>query len=158
MQTSVELLDAVKQKYRMTSDYQLAKRLGESRNRISNYRVGRSTFDETMALKIAHELDLDEGYVLACIAAERAQHEETRKAWERVARRLATAAAIAVCIVPFGTPSPAEASSVQRVAQGVFPALCIMLNLMRRRIRPLIQWLRQLHHICSLNFAPISPY
>jgi hypothetical protein len=42
-----------------------------------------------MAIRVAELLELDPGYVLACMAAERAQRPVVREAWERLAASLA---------------------------------------------------------------------
>lgn len=70
---TVDFLDALKAAYCLTSDYQLAKKLGSSTNRISNYRVGTNFFDDDMVLKVAYLLELDPLFVLACINIERSE-------------------------------------------------------------------------------------
>jgi ribosome-binding protein aMBF1 (putative translation factor) len=68
---TVDYLDAVKAAYSLTSDYQLAKKMSESSNRISSYRVGRTFMDDDMAIKIAYLLDLNPLTVLADAHIER---------------------------------------------------------------------------------------
>lgn len=103
MKTTVEFLDAVKQKHGLTSDYQLSKHLCRTASSIGNYRHGKSLMDEEMACKVATELGLDSGYVLACIASERAKNPEVKAAWKHTADVLyGLAAALAlVAILPF---------------------------------------------------------
>lgn len=72
---TVEYLDAVKAAYSLTSDYQLAKKLGESAARVSQYRVGRTFMDDDLAIKISYLLDLNPLIVLADAHIER----ETRR-------------------------------------------------------------------------------
>src|SRR6266702_7659586 len=94
MKTTVQFLDAVRVRHSLTSDYQLGKLLGVSHARISNYRVGRNMMDEAMCLKIAAALSLDDpGEVLVAIAHEREKRPEVKRAWERVAKRLAASTA-----------------------------------------------------------------
>src|SRR5258708_29549327 len=94
MKTTVQFLDAVRARYGLTSDYQLAKLLGLKQQAISHYRKGRTWGAET-AVKVAELLKLPAVYVLACMAAERAGTVETRNAWSKAARVLAgTAVAI----------------------------------------------------------------
>lgn len=54
---TVDYLDAVKAAYSLTSDYQLAKKLGENTSRISMYRTNGSVMNDEMAVKIAYLLD-----------------------------------------------------------------------------------------------------
>lgn len=97
MKTATYFLDAVKTKHGLTSDYQLAKFLGWSQQRITKYRTGKSpTFDDEAAAQVAAALDLDAAYVMACMAAQRAKTDASRKTWEKAARLLGgtTAAAL----------------------------------------------------------------
>ena len=68
---TVDYLDAVKAAYGLTSDYQLAKKLSISTNRITNYRSNRSFMDDNLAMKIAYLLDAEPLQVLAHVHAER---------------------------------------------------------------------------------------
>ncbi|EGR2797614.1 transcriptional regulator [Vibrio cidicii] len=58
------LLDRVKAKLELSSDYQLAKFLEVSTGRIGNYRSGRSVLDWNMAFKIADLLEEDDQNVV----------------------------------------------------------------------------------------------
>lgn len=62
---TVDYLDAVKAAYSLTSDYQLAKKLGENTSRISMYRTNGSVMNDDMAIKIAFLLDKNPLAVLA---------------------------------------------------------------------------------------------
>lgn len=105
MKNTLEFLDEVKAKLGLTSDYQLAKSLGCTHSAISNYRAGKSRLDEAAACKVAELLNLDAGYVLACIASERAKKPEVKAAWQHTAQILGgLAAALAViAFLPFIT-------------------------------------------------------
>lgn len=101
MQTSKEFLaDArrvLEERLGVTvSDYRLAKELGVTRSAMSRYLLGKNTFDERVQLKIAELLELNDGYVAACIQAERASMPEARAMWESVANMLRGAAALFV--------------------------------------------------------------
>jgi hypothetical protein len=89
VKTTVELLDAVKAALELPSDYALAHRLGVSRQRVSMWRTSREGLGDDIALKVAELLELDPGYVLACLAAERTQRPAVRQVWEKVAEGLA---------------------------------------------------------------------
>jgi transcriptional regulator with XRE-family HTH domain len=88
MKTTVDFLDAVRDRHGLTSDYQLAKVLAVGQSTISHYRKGRSAFDEAMACKVAALLELPAEYVFACTASERAKDPEIKKIWARAARKL----------------------------------------------------------------------
>jgi transcriptional regulator with XRE-family HTH domain len=113
--TTIELLDRVKARHGLTSDYQLAKHMGWTCQTVSDYRNRRRSLGEASALQVAAALDVDPGYVLAVTAAERAQSAAVRSAWERAAARLggALAASLLLCVVALALPgSDASAASV----------------------------------------------
>lgn len=130
MKTTVEFIDAVKARHGLTSDYQLAKHLKIRPNRISNYRLGKSLFDEEACLMIAADLGLDPGYVFACIAAERANKPEVKAAWKHTADLLygIAAAVMIIAIIPSVTLPASDGlnAAFSRVSSG---SLYIMSNL-----------------------------
>src|SRR5258708_39428796 len=101
--TCRDLLDEIKRKHGLRSDYALAKHLGVRVQLISNYRNRRSFPDEDMACRLADELGLPRGYVLACMAAERAQRAEKdalADTWRDLAKKMgATVGAVLVGLV-----------------------------------------------------------
>lgn len=99
MKTTVEFLDAVRTKHALESDYQLSKHLGCTRAGISSYRTGRSLLDEEMACKVATDLGLSTGYVLSCIASERAKKPEVKAAWAYAAQMLGGVAATVLIVL-----------------------------------------------------------
>jgi len=94
MKTTVKFLDAVMKKNGITSDNQLSIFLGCTRSSISGYRHNKSFLDDEIAFKVAKALDLDPGYVLACIASERARKPEVKAAWKHTAEVLYGLAAV----------------------------------------------------------------
>ncbi len=82
------LLDLVKSRYDLKSDYKLAKFLEVDPSRISNYRNGRSHLDEKLALVVAKLLDFNAGAVLAWTQAERTKCPDARIAWLNAAKVL----------------------------------------------------------------------
>ena len=95
MQTTVQLLDAVKAAKGISSDYALAPVLGMTRGAVSNYRQGTRVMDDVAAMKVADALGVDPAYVVACVHAERAVKEgdDARAAmWEIVAGKFQAAA------------------------------------------------------------------
>lgn len=93
MQSTRQFLAAVRRaleagRGETVSDYRLAKELGVTRSAMSRYLLGKNTFDERVAMRVAGVLELHPGYVAACIQAERAEREqspERRQLWESVA-------------------------------------------------------------------------
>jgi hypothetical protein len=74
-------LDLAKIKRDLPSDYALAKLLGASPSGITNYRKGRSHFDDAMAIKIAHICEIEPAEVLFAMQVERAKNDEARAVW-----------------------------------------------------------------------------
>lgn len=124
METTNELLDKVKARYGLPSDYALAAKLGMTRAGISGYRNGRSKLGDDAALRVAELLDLNPGYVLACMEAERTHSDAARAAWEKLADFVkhhgAAAALLMLVAVPALNPTPANA------AQPGNGAVCIL--------------------------------
>jgi hypothetical protein len=67
-----------------TSDYKAAQELGIKTPTISGYRANGTFMDESVALKMAHILELDPAVVLADQAMERAKDDEARSAWANI--------------------------------------------------------------------------
>lgn len=85
MQTTNDFLDSVKEKHRLGSDYALAGCLGITRSMVSAYRTGKRMLGDGTAVRVAELLEVDPGYVLASIEAERTHNAAARKAWENLA-------------------------------------------------------------------------
>jgi anion-transporting ArsA/GET3 family ATPase len=134
MQTTNEFLNAIQTKLSLASDYALAKRLAVKGQVISNYRVGRSLPDEAMAIKLADELDLNRGYVLASIAAERASRSDNPQianTWRDMAEKLGARLCVAALAVAGATavaPAPAQAAPA-----AASESVCIMSNRRKRK-------------------------
>jgi hypothetical protein len=84
MKTTIEFLDAVKEKLGLSSDYALAKRLGFSLSSVSSYRTGRRVLDDDAALTVALALETHPFNVIAAVNAERAKTPEQRARWSGV--------------------------------------------------------------------------
>lgn len=116
MQTTNDLLDAVKSRYGLASDYALAKKIGMSRERISKYRHTGGALADENAVLVAELLDLPPGYVLACAAFERAKSDVSRSAWSHAAdvlKRFGAAAAVLLSVVAPVHLLPTEAEANQ---------------------------------------------
>lgn len=94
MQTTLELLDAVKIKTGIKSDYALAPIIGLTRAAINTYRKGRVRMGDETALRVAEILEIPPAYVFAVAHAERASDESAREVWQELAKKLHHAAPI----------------------------------------------------------------
>lgn len=86
---TIDFIEEIKRKRLVRSDYAVAKLLGISLSRMSHYRNGRASFSDPIAIRAAQLLDLEPGYVLACIHAARAKDPEVMSAWQTCARKMA---------------------------------------------------------------------
>jgi len=74
-------LDLAKIKRDLPSDYALARLLGVSPSGITNYRKGRSHFDDAMAIKMAYLCEIEPAEILFAMQIERAKSDEARAVW-----------------------------------------------------------------------------
>lgn len=115
MKNTKEFLNAVKAKTGAASDYALAKKLGTSKQVISNYLVKNRPMSDEIALKVASILEIDPYIVLAAVHAEHAKTEAEKNAWTVLFERLGgVAAALALGImlnVPFDANARTGAAS-----------------------------------------------
>lgn len=93
--TSGSLLDALKEKTGMPSDYALARDIFHI-TPVSLLHMRQRGLSDDRAVQVAEILGLDPGAVLAGVHAERAKSPAVRKAWEKLARSLRAGAAAAV--------------------------------------------------------------
>lgn len=121
MLTTNQLLDRIKSSHQAPSDYRLAKIVGIDQSGIRNYRSGRSRPDDVIASRLAVLADLDPGYVVACIHAERAQDDQTRTLWTGIADRLQRSGLAALAALCFALPSD-PASARTPLSQGIATA------------------------------------
>lgn len=81
---TLELLDAVKARRGITSDYALAKALGVTQTAVSSYRTGNSKISDDVCLTVAEILDMHPLAVIAVANAERAKTEKQKARWASV--------------------------------------------------------------------------
>lgn len=112
MQTTNDFLDMLKARRGLASDYAVAKFLGCSPSRISNYRSKRSHFGDDEAILMAELLEIDPAYVLANIHAERAKDEVQKRVWKDLVKRLGGTAAALLLVVCVFSEKPAYADGV----------------------------------------------
>lgn len=120
METTNQFLDQVKVRHGLPSDYALATKLGITRAQVSKYRNRGDELGDETALKVAELLDLDPGYVLACMNHQRTKSEAARAAWEQLAdlvkRHGVAAALVLFAAAPGLTPTPANAAPLKASA------------------------------------------
>lgn len=90
------LLDEIKRRYNISSDYKLAQFIGVVNGSVRHYRHGRSLPDLRVTEKIAFQLGLDPDVLYAEFQAQRAPDEFAQESWRRIARRLQEAGFTAV--------------------------------------------------------------
>lgn len=149
---SNELLDAVKERLQLQSDYALAKKLDITQESIRQWRH-RGLSDER-AVQICELLKIDPNPVLADIHAERATNPKTRKTWQAIAERLrgGKAAALAAFTIvslanilpPYPQVKADERFSAPMAAQGQFDITTYTLCAMRRMAARFSAFLRSL--------------
>jgi Bacteriophage CI repressor helix-turn-helix domain len=98
LNTTRDFLDRLMQVYDLKTDYQLHQLLGVSKTTIYRYRGTGTGFTDDVAIKIARLLrdkndEVTEGYILVCMARQRAKSDLARGAWEKVAKILHAVAA-----------------------------------------------------------------
>lgn len=140
--TTVEYLDEVKAKLGISSDYELAKRLQLSKQRISTYRSG-GTFHNAMAARVAEILDLSLAKVIADMELERARIHDARsdgfasanqEFWERIARKVAGVVLPVALASAIAAPSPVDAA--QNSIAAAHPNVCVLCKVaLRRRLQ-----------------------
>lgn len=135
MDTTNSLLDRLAAKHGGCSDYRLAKILGIQTSAVGNYRSGRSRLGDDVALKVARELGLAPGYVLACMMAERASAPEIRKVWASVAKAAGRAAAIvaALAMLNLGQPGGAAQAASALSERSIYTLCALRRGWLRRR-------------------------
>ena len=108
---TLEYCVALKRRLNITSDYELAKRLGVSKTTISNYTTGRRAFDVSIAARVAEMLELDPMKVIADMELERGTNDAL---WSRIAKKVALVMLTTAAGGQLVTPAPAEAAILHK--------------------------------------------
>lgn len=109
---TLELLDAVKARYDLPSDYAAAKLLPVGKSAISKWRAKGLTMDDTTGLVVAKLLDLDPAQVFAWLHAERSKSHQEKRVWDAMARRLGQALVLCLVVGLAGVDSQPAAAGV----------------------------------------------
>lgn len=131
MNTTVQLLDAVKAKCELASDYALAKELELPCQSISQYRKEKNSFGDDTAIRVAEILELEPASVLAAVYAERAKTEKAKAVWKNVCEKMGGIALSLLVGTAFTVSSPTPAS-----AAGKERANSVYYVKSRRRLNP----------------------
>lgn len=99
MRTTIDFLDALKERHGLTSDYAVAKKLGITTAAVSKWRNGKDYLGDTTAIRVGNLLEIDPAYVVACAHAERAKQDAEKALWQGLAARLLPAGASRICIM-----------------------------------------------------------
>lgn len=88
MLRTVDILDAIKARLNLPSDYALAKQMGITHSAITIYRKKHTTMSDETALKAAKLLKIAPFYFMALANAERTKSPEVRREWEMLATEM----------------------------------------------------------------------
>lgn len=102
----LELLNAAKERQGIATDKALAEQLGVTKQAVSNWRKGVSLPDTVTCGKLATLTGLPLAKVLGIVGEARAISREEKAVW----KRLATAAALALCAIGVSMPLNSQAS------------------------------------------------
>lgn len=111
------VLNQIRSRHDLKSDYAIGKTLNISLPVISGWRNGKSLPDERMCAKLAEAAGIDPLVLTASMQAQRSKTAEARSAWQQIAERLqlgaqgAVAALAAVTVAIGFIASPAEDAS-----------------------------------------------
>jgi hypothetical protein len=126
LHTSHDFLDKLRQLYDVKTDYGLHKLINVSRQAIYRYRDNASSFDEGIAIRVAElidakapELKITPGYVLLCMAEERARTASGKKWWKLLREQLAVMVIGAIGLQLSPTPADAATLHSQNCASDV---------------------------------------
>ncbi|WP_039977853.1 helix-turn-helix domain-containing protein [Vibrio jasicida] len=77
------VLDRFKSMHNLTSEYQLAKKLGVSESQLRHWRKGRSQMDWDMAFYMADKLSIEGHFVLAALLPHKIKNARLNKELKR---------------------------------------------------------------------------
>lgn len=86
--TFLSVVDQIKTRHDLKSDYAVCKMFGLSPQNFSNWRSGRSHPDEKMCQILAEAAGIDPLVLAASMQSQRSKTEEARSLWALVAERL----------------------------------------------------------------------
>jgi hypothetical protein len=94
-----ELIDAAKQQQGLTSDNQLALRLGITRMRMSDLKKGRRPVDEAEIFMLAEMAKIEPMAATALVRKETEKNPAKRAYWERISMQFALGSVAAATVI-----------------------------------------------------------
>lgn len=128
MLTTAELMAAAKARAGIPSNYRLAKVLGVTETTVMRWNTGRSTPDDEPARRLAELAELDAGFVVASIRAEREKSGPMFDVWSKVAERLKGGAVGAGVCLLVGLGGHPDAGAATTETTAIAGRLYIMSN------------------------------
>lgn len=128
MLTAAELTEAARAGAGLPSFYRLARVLGVNDSTVANWRKGRATPDDAMAVRLADMAGLDPAAVVAAMHAQRCTDDALRPILQRIAQRAAQVGALLVtailsAVFVGGPDAQARATTEESAAAPVRPAV-----------------------------------
>ncbi|BCX89519.1 hypothetical protein MIN45_P1892 [Methylomarinovum tepidoasis] len=106
MKSTLEYIEEAKKKLGISSDNELAKRIGVNRAAVSQWKHGKSTMDVYACFQIAEILGIDPVEIITAANLEREKKEERRRYWEKFSRMRGWAAMLILGVISviYSTP------------------------------------------------------
>lgn len=124
---TIALLDAVKARQKLPSDYAAAAALGLTRSQVSRYRTGLDFMSDEVAARAAALAGADPLVCIADCHAERAATPEAAALWRAMAKRLQAVAAVLALAILIGLPGYVpDASAFELAMTPLLVPLCLM--------------------------------
>lgn len=108
---TIDYLDAIKARHGLRTDYQLSKFTGWNKQRVSNYRNGKTELDEAACIQVAEWLDENPAKVMAEIQASRTKCPEAAQIWAKVAKAMQGVSLSAFVAFSVAAPIVADAAT-----------------------------------------------
>ena len=105
-----KVIDQAKEKLGVTSDYELGKKLGISKQRISAYRSGSQTANAYACARLADAIGVDPIALLAQVEAATEKNEARRNYWRALCERVGVAVMSVFIVTVTVYPDGASAS------------------------------------------------
>jgi hypothetical protein len=122
---SVKFLDQAIEKHGLKNDLALAKKLGWSSGKISQYRSAKRFMDNEACVALALCLECDPLPIIMAADMDRAERAGQHSLWEVFTQRMAIAGSALLVVNLFLTPTPSEAAPVLKP---VSATICLMSN------------------------------
>ena len=111
MLTTAELLKLAKDSQDIPSNYRLARVLDVPDTTVMRWNTGRSRPDDETVIRLANMANIDSGYAIASIHAERCSDESMRNVWKSIADRLQIISTVTATSLILISVSPNDAQS-----------------------------------------------